>query len=80
MVVVSSDAYGNTTRISETVEIDTVPHPIGVNANGVGGDGTVNAAEMAGGLAVTGTSAPGATVEVSIQGVTHSVVTGAGGA
>ncbi|QFT92449.1 hypothetical protein FIU86_06315 [Roseovarius sp. THAF9] len=79
VVVVSTDAYGNTTTISETVEIDTVPHPIGVNADSVGGDGTVNAAEMAGGFAVTGTSAPGAAVEVTIQGVTHSVVTGADG-
>lgn len=79
VTVVSSDAYGNSTTITEAIEIDTIPHPLQVNASSVEGDGTINAAELSDGFAITGTSTPGALVEVTIQGVTQSVVTDAGG-
>lgn len=54
VVVVSTDDCGNTTKITETVEIDTVPHPLDVDAGRIGGDGTVNAQEMSDGFAITG--------------------------
>ncbi|MEO1138255.1 MAG: Ig-like domain-containing protein [Pseudomonadota bacterium] len=79
VTVVASDILGNTTTLSEQLEIDTVPHPLEVDTDRVEGDGVINAAERSDGFAITGTSTPGAVVEVTIQGVTQSVITSSSG-
>ena len=75
--VTSRDSFGNSTVITDAVALDTVPHPVSIT--GVGGDGVVNAAEAAGGVVLSGGSAPGAVVTVTMGGVVREVVTGADG-
>ncbi|MEQ8901889.1 MAG: Ig-like domain-containing protein [Roseovarius sp.] len=79
VTITATDGFGNTTVVTDVVEIDTVPHPISINAGAVGGDGVVNFDEAAGGVEITGTSTAGATVIVTVDGVSREVVTGADG-
>jgi len=75
--VTARDGFGNSTVVSGEVALDTVPHPLSIA--GVGGDGVVNGAEAAGGVMLSGGSAPGAVVTVSLGGVIREVVTGTDG-
>lgn len=79
VTVVSSDSYGNTTTISEGFRVDTVPHPIAINADTVEGDGVVNFVEASDGVTITGSSTAGATVTVVIEGLSQQVLVGADG-
>ena len=79
VTITATDGFGNTTVVTDVLEIDTVPHPISINAAAVGGDGVVNFDEAAGGVEITGTSTAGATVIVTVDGVSREVVTGADG-
>jgi hypothetical protein len=79
VTITATDGFGNTTVVTDVLEIDTVPHPISINAGAVGGDGVVNFDEAAGGVEITGTSTAGATVIVTVDGVSREVVTGADG-
>jgi len=79
VTVVSSDTYGNTSTITEDITIDTVPHPIGINASTVEGDGTVNLVEASDGVTITGSSTAGATVTVKIEGFSQQVVVASNG-
>ncbi len=79
VTVVSSDTYGNTSTITEDIRIDTVPHPITINASAVEGDGTVNFVEASDGVTITGTSTAGATVTVEVQGFSQEVVVASDG-
>lgn len=75
--VTATDALGNRTTLADAVVLDTVPHPITVDT--VAGDDIVNAAEAGAALAVTGSSAAGAVVTVTLGGVTQTATTGADG-
>ncbi|MGX0902858.1 hypothetical protein ACSSV8_001423 [Roseovarius sp. MBR-79] len=75
VVAVATDAAGNVSELRQAVSVDTDPNALGLNAGAVGGDGVVNLAETGGSVAVTGTSEPGAVVEVSFAGMTRTVVT-----
>ena len=79
VTVVSTDAHGNSTTIIDAVQIDTVPHDLAINTSTIEGDGVVNFAEASNGIEITGTSAPGATVTVDVDGVSQQVVVGADG-
>ncbi len=84
VVVVTTDAYGNSATYTDQLVVDTVPHPISVASSSVGGNGTVNFAEEdASGVTVTGTPTANAvmTVVVTAQGqtFTQTVATGANG-
>lgn len=79
VTVVASDSYGNTATITEDIRIDTVPHPISIDADTVEGDGVVNFVEASDGTTITGTSAAGATVTVTVDGVSEQTVVGADG-
>ncbi|WP_083947608.1 Ig-like domain-containing protein [Phaeovulum vinaykumarii] len=72
VTVTATDLLGNTTELSDVLAIDTVADPIAFDA--VTGDDLVNAAEAAAGVTVTGTSTPGATLTLTLEGVTQDVV------
>jgi large repetitive protein len=78
VTIVATDPLGNTTTITDRVVIDTVPHPLAIDA--VTADNTVNAAEAAAGFQITGTSTAGAIVTATIAGSTQTATVGAGGA
>ncbi|AWZ22497.1 hypothetical protein RTM1035_12263 [Roseovarius sp. TM1035] len=79
VVITATDAFGNSTVVTDVVAIDTVPHPIVINASEVGGDGVVNLVEEGAGVAITGSSTPGATVTVTVEGVSRDVLVGEDG-
>ena len=75
--VTATDALGNDTVLNEILVVDTVPHPIAFNS--VTADNTVNGTEASAGFQITGTSTAGATLTVTIQGISQSVTVGADG-
>ncbi len=77
VVVKATDAAGNSTTWNDVLVVDTVPNPI--NFDAVTGDDKVNFVENSAGLVVTGTSNAGATLNVTLNGVTNSVVVGTDG-
>jgi len=79
VVITATDGFGNSTVVTDVVAIDTVPHPIVINASEVGGDGVVNLVEEGAGVAITGSSTPGATVTVTVEGVSRDVLVGEDG-
>jgi hypothetical protein len=79
VVITATDGFGNSTVVTDVVAIDTVPHPIVINSGAVGGDGVVSLVEEAAGVAITGTSTPGATVTVTVEGVSRDVLVGEDG-
>ncbi|WP_371223336.1 Ig-like domain-containing protein [Roseovarius sp. 2305UL8-3] len=79
VTVVSTDSYGNTTTVTDQMQIDTIPHDLAINTSTIETDGVINFVENSDGFAITGTSEPGATVTVEIQGVSQQVVVGQDG-
>lgn len=77
--IVSVDGHGNSTTVTDTLIIDTVADPITINTATFEGDGTLNGTEGADGIEVTGTSTPGVTVTVDIDGVSMDVVVASDG-
>ena len=68
VTIVSTDSYGNSTTTVETLVVDTVSNVTFGGAN-AGADAVVNAAEHTGGVTLTGTTQPGSSVVVSLDGV-----------
>jgi hypothetical protein len=62
--VTATDTHSNTATTTGTVRVDTVT-TVTIDTSAVGNDGTVNAAEHAGGVTVGGQAQAGATVVVS---------------
>ncbi|MDO6730757.1 Ig-like domain-containing protein [Marinovum sp. 2_MG-2023] len=79
VTVVSEDSFGNTTTLTETVVVDTIPNDITINTAVIGAEGVVNADEAAGEVVITGTATPGAALEVAVAGLTQSVTADADG-
>ncbi|MBS0125602.1 Ig-like domain-containing protein [Thetidibacter halocola] len=77
LTVTASDRFGNTTTVTDAIDIDTIPHPLTIDD--VTGDGVVNLAEAEGGFAITGGSTPGAVVTVSFGNLTQDVTVGPDG-
>ncbi|MEZ5713935.1 MAG: Ig-like domain-containing protein [Paracoccaceae bacterium] len=78
VTVVTTDGYGNSTTVTDTVIIDTVVN-VGIDAGQAGGDDLINGAEQAAGVTLTGTADEGSTVVVTLAGVSHTVTAGADG-
>jgi hypothetical protein len=76
--IVTSDAYGNTTTLSDVLVVDTVTD-VTIDTDNVEGDGVVNAEERADGVTLTGTAQPGATVMVTFGSGTHQAIVDADG-
>lgn len=77
MVITATDVNGNVTTITDTLVVDTEPHPITFDA--VTGDDMINNADWQGGVTVTGTSTPGATLQIGLGTVTVTTLVGADG-
>ncbi|MGC1502772.1 MAG: Ig-like domain-containing protein [Sulfitobacter sp.] len=78
VTIVSSDAFGNTTTITDTVVIDTVSN-VTIDTANVETDGIVNAVEQKDGVTLTGTAQAGSTVVVSFGTGSHSATVDANG-
>lgn len=77
VTIVSTDSYGNSATITETISIDTIYNDLEIHADQTGDNGLVNKATAdTEGLIVTGMSEPGATVIVAMGGQTVEVMAG----
>lgn len=79
MTVVATDEAGNTTSLSDSVRIDTIPNDLTIDLATIEGDGVVNGDEADAGIDITGTATPGAAVEVTFNGSSQTVTTGSDG-
>lgn len=77
VTVTATDAAGNSTTISDNLVVDTIPIPITFSP--VGGDDRVNMVDNSGDLVVTGHTDPGATLNVTLRGVTVSTTADSSG-
>jgi hypothetical protein len=73
------DAAGNELTRSDTVMVDTFVRNFAVSANPVTADNIVNDAEQAQGVTLSGTTEPGATVTVVVEGVSRVATVDAAG-
>jgi hypothetical protein len=78
VTIVSTDSYGNSTTTVETLVVDTISNVTFGGANG-GADGVINGAEHGGGVTLTGTTQPGSSVVVTLDGVQHNATVDAQG-
>ena len=78
ITAVSTDAAGNTATATGSVAIDTITD-VSVETSTVEGDGTINFAEAADGVTLTGTAQAGSSVEVTFNGVTRTATVDAAG-
>ncbi len=78
VTIVSSDSFGNTTTVTDTLIVDTISD-VTVETVSVEADGVVNAAEREDGVTLTGTAQPGSTVVVSFGSGTHNATVDANG-
>lgn len=79
LTATSTDPAGNTETITKPVTIDTDAGTLTISPDPVETDDVVNLAEALDGVTLKGTSDPGQMVDVTLNGVTHSVQTDAGG-
>ncbi|RFP89873.1 hypothetical protein DZK27_05300 [Rhodobacteraceae bacterium 63075] len=78
VTIVSTDSWGNSTTVTETLVIDTVTDVTFAGAD-AGADGIVNEEEHAEGVTLTGTVEPGATVMVDLDGTEREATVDADG-
>jgi hypothetical protein len=79
MTATATDAAGNVDTASTSVRVDTEAGVLTISSAPVEGDDIVNEAEASDGVVLTGTADPGAVVTVTMEGVSHNVVTNAAG-
>jgi hypothetical protein len=78
VTMVSTDSFGNSTTVTDTLVVDTVSN-VAIETATVEGEGVVNAAERDDGVTLTGTSQPGSTVMVSFGSGMHQATVDADG-
>ena len=78
VTVTATDSFGNTGSVTGTIRVDTTT-AVEINPGQAGGDDLVNGSEAASGLTLTGTGEPGASVSVTVEGVTRSATVDADG-
>lgn len=78
MVATATDAAGNTSSVTQSVDVDTQASVLTLNGP-VEGDDIINGAEASDGVVLSGTADPGALVNVTLHGVTHQAVAGTNG-
>lgn len=71
ITIVTTDPHGNSTTSSDVLEVDTETS-VTIDTGLSGGDDIITAAEAAAGVAITGTAEAGASVEVTVEGVTRT--------
>ncbi|MBU2983231.1 RTX toxin [Lentibacter algarum] len=79
VTVNASDANGNTSSATGTVEFDTLVSDYVINTTTGGADGVVNATEAQSGVAFGGTVEPGSTVMVNFGGIDRAATVDASG-
>ncbi|WP_121631270.1 Ig-like domain-containing protein [Tropicibacter alexandrii] len=77
VTLTATDAFGNTTVVTDSVEIDTIPHPITIDP--VTADNIISGAEANAGFLISGTSTAGAIVTVSFETFSQDVLVAADG-
>jgi len=70
ITVTSTDIAGNTSSTNSSIDVDTLSF-VAFDSTPVEGDNVVNATEASDGVVLTGTSHPGSTVEVTMNGSTY---------
>ncbi len=78
VTIVSGDAFGNTTTITDTVLIDTIS-AVTIDTANVETDGIVNAVEREDGVTLTGTAQAGSSVVVTFGTGSHAATVDANG-
>ena len=78
ITIVATDSFGNSTTITDGVEIDTVSS-VTVNTATIETDGIVNDDERSDGVEITGTTDVGSTVVVEMNGYTRTATVDAQG-
>lgn len=79
MTVTSTDMAENVATITEQVRVDTDAGILTLSQAPIEGDNVINAQESLDGVVIRGTADPGATVQVSLGGVTRSTVADSNG-
>jgi hypothetical protein len=79
VTAVATDANGNSSTSSGTVQVDTLVNTFGYTSTSGGADGVINASEAQAGLIVAGNVEPGSTVQVVLGGVTKTATVAADG-
>ncbi|UWQ49005.1 hypothetical protein K3720_13895 [Leisingera caerulea] len=78
VTVTATDSFGNTGSVTGTIRVDTTT-AVEIDPGQAGGDDLVNGSEAASPLTLTGTGEPGASVSVTVEGVTRSATVDADG-
>lgn len=78
VTVKATDSFGNTGSVTGTIRVDTTT-AVEIDPGQAGGDDLVNSSEAAAGLTLTGTGEAGATVSVTVEGVTRTATVDADG-
>lgn len=78
LVITARDAVGNTSTLTQEVQIDTVVRNFARGGGPIGGDGIINAAEADAGVTLTGTVEPNSTLVVRLSNGSEQRVTADG--
>ena len=79
MIVLATDAAGNTSSLTESVHVDTVAGDLTLSATPIEGDDVINFVEESDGVVISGTATAGLMVTVTLDGVEHFALAGANG-
>lgn len=79
IVATTTDAAGNTRRVTDSVQVDTRVDNLSISADVIEGDDIINAVEQSDGVILTGTTEPGSSVSVSLGSSTVPAVVDANG-
>lgn len=79
MIAIATDAAGNTATLSQDVVVDTVANTLSIN-HPIEGDDVINQIEASDGVVLSGSSVPGAVVQVAMGGITQTSFTDGSGA
>lgn len=71
--VTATDAAGNTATATRSINVDTET-TVSINANQAGGDDIISGGERTAGVSLTGRAEPGASVAVTLEGTTRTVI------
>lgn len=78
ITITTTDAHGNSTVSTDILEVDTET-TVAIDTGLSGGDDIINASEAAAGVAITGTAEAGATVVVTVEGVSRTATANSSG-
>ncbi len=78
VTIVASDAFGNTTTVTDSVYIDTLTF-VSIDTGNIEFDGVINHVEREDGVTLTGSAQPGSTVVVTFGTGTHNATVAADG-